>query len=669
MKADNFSVDPLSSESTILGVSEKELPAWLFYTEDLYTLHLSDLLVSDLASVAKHCFQSSNEGTIPEKKSCYISIIVSHFLANRSNMISSSLSNGVSYHALTEVIEKTYGAIVAALLCEPPFVLAPFINRTLNVSILFWCNESVDELVHCLQKISKKKLLENIKKIPIHRRPIVDRASHRKTSNALVDHILRRVSYLFSLSLSELCDIALSVSYSEFEKKMSKELLIECVINYEYGDVLLQAISCHPLSRSERSKLERKHNKLSDIQYKKQNLDDYAAAWPSQVPQSHIWKCLDAYRQGTIWVDPPVCAVCGQGSENIKEVQVGQNTKDSLSLEVLRLTDDFIIRNCVIKCNSAKFTYGNILLDGLMLDKQGIHECNTYDAKLNICSECYITLTHNKMPRLALANNLYRGTLPDQFQDLTWVEEMVCSIYRNTAHITRLYGSSDPSQPTILHGNTCAHEMNVISTASVLPRTPSDINGMLSVVFVGAGKLNAESLHKMFRVRKKKVQEFLCWLKHHNHLYTNVPLDSDIINLYPEDGTLPGIENHIIQDDETNPEHAFSDHHAQLFKSEINSESNLNIETNNDAVLLDKTGIVDPECDRLSGRSFTASALKNLAGNLHCAEINDQNKNNPDLVLHHASAAISEYNNPDLMPGMFPTLFPFGIGGLKIKLV
>ena len=98
----------------------------------------------------------------------------------------------------------------------------------------------------------------------------------------------------------------------------------------------------------------------------------------------------------------------------------------------------------------------------------------------------------------------------------------MCSIYRNTAHITCLYGSSDPSQSTILHENTCAHEMNVISTASVLPWAPCDINGMLSVVFVGAGKLNAELLHKMFRVRKKKVQDFLYWLKHHNHWYANI---------------------------------------------------------------------------------------------------------------------------------------------------
>ncbi|KAF6755639.1 hypothetical protein DFP72DRAFT_811348, partial [Ephemerocybe angulata] len=39
----------------------------------------------------------------------------------------------------------------------------------------------------------------------------------------------------------------------------------------------------------------------------------------------------------------------------------------------------------------------------------------------------------------------------------------------------------------------------------------------------------------------------------------------------------------------------------------------------------------------------------------------------PDLVLHHGKDPISEYNNPDLVPGMYPTLFPFGIGGFEDK--
>jgi len=90
------------------------------------------------------------------------------------------------------------------------------------------------------------------------------------------------------------------------------------------------------------------------------------------------------------------------------------------------------------------------------------------------------------------------------------------------------------------------------------------------------------------------------------------------------------------------------------------------IEINPNEVLLEKTGIVDPECDRLSGQSFTASALKNLACNLRNDDDTLQEKK-PDLAIHHSSTAVSEYYNPDLMPGMFPTLYPFGIGGFEDK--
>ena len=107
---------------------------------------------------------------------------------------------------------------------------------------------------------------------------------------------------------------------------------------------------------------------------------------------------------------------------------------------------------------------------------------------LTFCDECHSTLTRNKLSRLTLANQLYRGHLPDEFQDLTYIEEMVCALYRTTAHVTRLYQSTELTQPFVYHGNSCAHELNIISTASVLPRTPGDINSILSVVFIGPGK-------------------------------------------------------------------------------------------------------------------------------------------------------------------------------------
>ncbi|KAL6297839.1 hypothetical protein BKA93DRAFT_745260, partial [Sparassis latifolia] len=64
----------------------------------------------------------------------------------------------------------------------------------------------------------------------------------------------------------------------------------------------------------------------------------------------------------------------------------------------------------------------------------------------------------------------------------------------------------------------------------------------------------------------------------------------------------------------------------------------------------------DPEGDKLSGRSFTAAAIRSIV---------NPTASQPDLVVHHGMLPVSEYNNPNLFPGMFPTLYPFGIGGFE----
>ena len=71
-----------------------------------------------------------------------------------------------------------------------------------------------------------------------------------------------------------------------------------------------------------------------------------------------------------------------------------------------------------------------------MLEKQGVVEDTVDSAIINICSDCLTYLEKGKIPRFALANCLYRGELPLQFQDLTWVEEKICALYCSTVHVT-----------------------------------------------------------------------------------------------------------------------------------------------------------------------------------------------------------------------------------------
>ncbi|KAK0467380.1 hypothetical protein IW261DRAFT_1306635, partial [Armillaria novae-zelandiae] len=159
---------------------------------------------------------------------------------------------------------------------------------------------------------------------------------------------------------------------------------------------------------------------------------------------------------------------------------------------------------------------------------------------LNVCHACEARLKRGCLPMYSLRNHLFRGSLPEQFHDLTWVEEMVCSIYRCTCHVTRLF----PSEK-VFHGNTCAHDLNFVSTATVLPRVPADIKGMLSVVYLGPHQ-PLKSVKAMYHVRKDKVWSFLTWLAANNPLYAKICLSEAHLQLYEND-QIPGMDEQIIR--------------------------------------------------------------------------------------------------------------------------
>lgn len=138
-----------------------------------------------------------------------------------------------------------------------------------------------------------------------------------------------------------------------------------------------------------------------------------------------------------------------------------------------------------------------------------------------------------------------------------------------------------------------------------------------------------------------------------------------MLDLYPEDGILPGLEKQIIQDTDVDPERVlteetagFTNHPAAVFRTDLDPENDLDSK-----IMLEKMGVADPESEKIGGRTFTASALQNLVKDLREVD----NPDLPDLVLHHSQTAVCEYNNPDLIPGMFPTLYPFSIGGFEDK--
>ena len=126
------------------------------------------------------------------------------------------------------------------------------------------------------------------------------------------------------------------------------------------------------------------------------------------------------------------------------------------------------------------------------------------------------------------------------------------------------------------------------------------------------------------------------------------------MDTYPENGILPGIEDRVFQDHVLNSSDTFLEETAGFAEHPAQMMNDNKHNSDTPSLLMERMGVSDADGFKISGRTSIASALKNLIP-----------YRVPDVVLHHSSYAVPEYSNPDLMPGMFPTLFPFGIGGFE----
>ncbi len=77
-------------------------------------------------------------------------------------------------------------------------------------------------------------------------------------------------------------------------------------------------------------------------------------------------------------------------------------------------------------------------------------------------------------------------------------------------------------------------------------------------------------------------------------------------------------------------------------------------------MFLERTGVCDPEGSTLLGRDLHTSVVRNMM------KISRMDKN-ADLYIANSVKPIAEYDNPSLIPGMFPTLFPLGVRGLMTR--
>ena len=383
--------------------------------------------------------------------------------------------------------------------------------------------------------------------------------------------------------------------------------------------------------------------------------------WPQQVSEEVKMKCIRDYFTNSAWCKPAACAVCRHDRFGIPCTSYQLQENDELPVGFRSILN--ILRRS-IHHGKPDFIFGHSAINNMMLCAKGIHVSEDCKLTMNVCDHCNACLVPNtrnkgatpKLPKYALANKLHLGRLPEKFNDLTWVEEQVCALHRSTIFVYWLYHSDDPQDPYMAKGNSCAHPQNTVSTAKILPCTLADVAGSISIVFTGPNQtVPSAALKNIFCVCKNVVRNLLQWLQANNPLYRDVIVSEEQLSLYGEDGddpTLPGIAEHVLMNECTKSDNIFDTETSGFEAHPAQPDSTLDKHVPQD-VFIEHTGVYDADNTMMPIHQSLASGLQNLK----------RDANTPDLIISHGNDAIPEYNNPTLFPGMFPSLFPYGLGG------
>ncbi|CAF1261691.1 unnamed protein product, partial [Didymodactylos carnosus] len=197
--------------------------------------------------------------------------------------------------------------------------------------------------------------------------------------------------------------------------------------------------------------------------------------------------------------------------------------------------------------------------------------------------------------------------------------------------------------------------------SSTKKATPTSITG---VVFVGSSGPIRGLMSRILTVRKQKVRNALEWLIRHNPLYRNsAKIDYDKIDILPNNDIPEPLWQTMTVS--TNVEEMEAERSGYV----PDPLANVVFEGEQTEISVAISGVVDVEGTAVSSEDITNRLLEKVRidSSKPIADISSSvDDGDQDVyVIPHARKPAMEYSNPQLLMGLFPTLFPCGCGGIE----
>ena len=260
------------------------------------------------------------------------------------------------------------------------------------------------------------------------------------------------------------------------------------------------------------------------------------------------------------------------------------------------------------------------------------HSCS------QVCNDCRSDIRKGKVPRLALANNLWIGKVPEVLKNLRYVEKILVARVRHTCAYVKV-----ASGMRKMTANIVAFESPTPKIYTVLPPPRDDIDDVLAILFTGPSKPTPEDFARTpFLVRRNAVINALNWLKLNHADYANIEISEKNMKEYQEE--MPPVS--------------------------VEYRESLSNKVPEGTSVFDKSeeeGTEQGDCS-FTVHGLTGELLQTMTPNaLKALALRHLNNNGKMLAVGHSNKPQSMWNNPQLYPQMFPWLFPYGVGGIGVS--
>ena len=367
---------------------------------------------------------------------------------------------------------------------------------------------------------------------------------------AMEDEVFRVRRYLSSLGLQGLRVAAMGVAPRYSGDESSAENLLNHIIANASSTYLktLQDITRKQALEKENEQLQKtveRKRKRAMAQYERRqairidetvnDLQNDTSKYLELPSEAEVRECYREFyeRTGTAAIEDVVCGVCGgevnKRNDRVKMMEI-VNLPNAHRLQPKQQVDAYE------------------LVEGLLLEDAGVVHKTDGRIVVNVCSSCERELKKNSPlpPPHSLANNLWVGKVPLELDCLTLPEQMLISRLFPRVFVFKLYNKSNRQQnPSTLQrgmrGTVCTFENDIKGIADMIkgklmPKPLSILPEIITITFIGKGKVPIDKLRKLFRVRRQVVYRALYWLKTHNKkYYGDIIIDEPSLANLPED--------------------------------------------------------------------------------------------------------------------------------------